>query len=360
MKSTLSLCLIVKNEEAVLARCLSTAKLYADEIIIVDTGSADKTKEIAARFTDKIFDFKWIDDFSAARNFSFSKAKSDYLMWLDADDVVTEENALKIQDLMRDASADVYFLIYNGSYDELGKPTFYYFRERIMKNSPAAKWKGFIHEAVPPFGKTEYTDIAVEHRKKGGGSGSRNLDIYEKKLKEGVKFDARDKFYYARELYYNGRYKDAEKIFLEFLTAGGYLPNMIDARLFLKRCEDALGEKDRGLELLLPVLRITAPTAEISSEIAGYFADKGLYRIAAWWYEAALDSPAEPPSGAFINKDYSGLVPTLGLTLCYDRLGEKEKARNFCEMSYKINPNDKRVIYNKKYFEGNQNINCTN
>ena len=69
---TISLCMIVKNEEKKLERCLSSYAPLMDEIIVVDTGSTDKTKEIASRFTDKIYDFEWINDFSAARNFAFS------------------------------------------------------------------------------------------------------------------------------------------------------------------------------------------------------------------------------------------------------------------------------------------------
>ena len=71
---TISLCMIVKDEEEILARCLDCVADLMDEIIIVDTGSTDKTKEIARRYTDKIYDFKWENDFSAARNFAFSKA----------------------------------------------------------------------------------------------------------------------------------------------------------------------------------------------------------------------------------------------------------------------------------------------
>ena len=85
---TLSLCMIVRDEEDVLGRCLESVKDLADEIIIVDTGSSDRTKEIAAYYTDRIYDFEWCDDFSAARNFAFSKGTKDFLMWLDADDVI--------------------------------------------------------------------------------------------------------------------------------------------------------------------------------------------------------------------------------------------------------------------------------
>ena len=76
---TISLCMIVKNEERVLKRCLDSVRDLVDEIIIVDTGSTDATKRIAAGYTDKIYDFTWIDDFSAARNFAFSKATKEYI-----------------------------------------------------------------------------------------------------------------------------------------------------------------------------------------------------------------------------------------------------------------------------------------
>ena len=82
--------MIVKNEQDVIGRCLESAKEIADEIIIVDTGSCDKTVEIASHYTQNIYYFKWIDDFAAARNFSFSKATKEYILWLDADDVIEE------------------------------------------------------------------------------------------------------------------------------------------------------------------------------------------------------------------------------------------------------------------------------
>lgn len=81
---SVSLCMIVKNEEDVLERCLKSVAGLVDEIIIVDTGSTDRTREIATHFTNQIFDFPWQDDFSAARNEAFSHASMDYCMWLDA------------------------------------------------------------------------------------------------------------------------------------------------------------------------------------------------------------------------------------------------------------------------------------
>ncbi|MER2072437.1 MAG: glycosyltransferase family 2 protein, partial [Psychrobacillus sp.] len=86
---TISLCMIVKNEEEVIGRCLASVKDIVDEINIVDTGSTDQTKEIVKQYTNRIFDFKWIDDFAAARNYSFEQATKEYILWLDADDVFT-------------------------------------------------------------------------------------------------------------------------------------------------------------------------------------------------------------------------------------------------------------------------------
>ena len=95
----ISLCMIVKNEEKVLGRCLDSIADLMDEIIIVDTGSTDRTKEIAKKYTEQVYDFQWNDDFSAARNFSFSKATKDYIYAADADEVLDEENREKFRQL---------------------------------------------------------------------------------------------------------------------------------------------------------------------------------------------------------------------------------------------------------------------
>ena len=104
--------MIVKDEEETLARCLNCVAPFADEIIIVDTGSTDDTVAIAKKYTDRVYFFKWCDDFAAARNYSFSKATCDLVMWLDADDVITEENAAEIVGLKNRDDYDVAFLKY--------------------------------------------------------------------------------------------------------------------------------------------------------------------------------------------------------------------------------------------------------
>lgn len=85
---SVSLCMIVKNEEDVLERCLKSAAGLADEIIIVDTGSTDRTKEIAGKYADQVLDFAWCDDFSAARNFSLRAASNNWIFMLDCDEYI--------------------------------------------------------------------------------------------------------------------------------------------------------------------------------------------------------------------------------------------------------------------------------
>jgi len=92
-----SLCMIVKDEEANLPDCLDSAADLADEMVIVDTGSADRTKEIAARFGAKVFDFAWVDNFAAARNESLKHAGGDWVFWLDADDRIDAENHSRLK-----------------------------------------------------------------------------------------------------------------------------------------------------------------------------------------------------------------------------------------------------------------------
>src|SRR5664280_1682563 len=107
---TISLCMIVKNEEETLARCLKSVIGIADEIVIVDTGSTDKTKEIAKKYTDCLYDFEWVDDFSGARNFSFEKATMDYILWMDADDVLADTDKSKFIQLKKEFNESVVFL----------------------------------------------------------------------------------------------------------------------------------------------------------------------------------------------------------------------------------------------------------
>lgn len=160
---SLSLCMIVKNEEAVLERILKPVSQVMDAILIADTGSSDRTKEIAEQYTSLVYDFPWCDDFSAPRNFLLEKVRTDYWMWMDADDVLNEENLEKLKSLKEalDPGTDVVMMEYAAGFDQSGRTTFSYFRERIMKTSRNFRWNGAVHETVIPEGNIIYSDVVI-------------------------------------------------------------------------------------------------------------------------------------------------------------------------------------------------------
>ena len=279
---TISVCMIVKNEEDVLARCLESIEGIADEIVVVDTGSSDRTREIAAQFTERVFDFAWIDDFSAARNFSFSKAQMDYCMWLDADDVIRGEDREGFLELKRTLSpeVDVVMLPYHTGFDAAGNPSFSYYRERLLRRTGGFRWEGAIHEAIAPAGNIVYADTcAVTHRKIHPSDPDRNLNIFEKMLSAGKTLNPREQFYYARELYYHKRFSDAASVYEAFLDGGmGWVENCIGACQILAYCYYELGEEKKALAALLRSLEFDLPRAELCCDIGGHFFRKNQSR----------------------------------------------------------------------------------
>lgn len=219
--ATISLCMIVKDEETQLENCLSTVKDIVDEIIIIDTGSTDTTKEIALKYTEKVFDFPWEDDFSKARNFSFSHASMDYILWLDADDVLLPQDQDKLKALKEDLdpSVDVVMMKYNIAFDAAGNVTFSYYRERLVKRERSFVWKEPVHEYLGVHGNIIHSDIGITHRKIKSASPGRNIAIYEQILAKGGLLSARGTYYYARELKDCSRFDEAIRFSTFFSTA---------------------------------------------------------------------------------------------------------------------------------------------
>ena len=221
--ATISLCMIVKDEERTLPRCLKSAAGLVDEMVIVDTGSTDATRAVALSYTDRVYDFPWRDDFAAARNFAFSKGRMEYLMWLDADDVLLPADREAFLDLKRGLSpdVDVVMMPYHSGLDGAGRPVFTCYRERVVRNLGRDLWEGVVHEAIAPFGRVIWSKAAVTLKKAGAGDPDLNLRIYEKKLARGEAFSPRERFYYARELLDHRRYGPAEAELEAFLDQGG-------------------------------------------------------------------------------------------------------------------------------------------
>lgn len=351
---TVSLCMIVKNEEDVLARCLESVADLVDEIVIVDTGSTDRTGEIAGRFTDRIYDFQWMDDFAAARNYAFSLAEKDYCMWLDADDVMLEADQTAFREMKEALNPDVNVVMakYNTGFDEDGNVTFSYFRERLIKNHAGMRWEGAVHEAVTPVGRVVYSEFAVTHRKLRPSDPDRNLRIYESQLARGVELEPRQQFYYGRELYYHQRYEQAVQVFERFLEEGrGWVENNIDACCHCAYCYERMDQPESAVRALLRSFAYDRPRAEVCCELGRWFFQRDNMSLAAYWYSLALTCAQDDRRGGFISPDCYGYLPCIQLCVCYSRLGDWERAERMNELAASFKPDAAPVVHNRAYFK---------
>jgi len=351
---TVSLCMIVKNEEDVLTRCLSSVKDIVDEIIIVDTGSKDRTKEIAAGFTDRIYDFEWIDDFAAARNFAFSKAKMDYSMWLDADDIMLQEDqdAFRELKLTLSSDTDAVKMRYHVGFDQAGNPTYSFYRERLVRTKKEFRWVGAIHETIAVSGKIIYSEIAVCHKKLIVKDAMRNLRIYEKQIANGSKLCPRDQFYYARELTYHDRDLEAVPILENLLNKNeAWIENQLEACRLLGQCYHRMQNEHMRVYSLVRSFDLDAPRAEICCDLGDSFFERQQYETAIFWYETALSRQRKDQSGGFVSPDCYGFYPHIQLCVCFSRMGDQKQANFHNEKAGEFKPESAAVQSNRKYFQ---------
>lgn len=348
----ISLCMIVRDERETLARCLDSVKEAVDEIIIVDTGSRDETREIALRYTPHVYDFPWKDDFSAARNEAFAHASRDFLMWLDADDVVEDAGILMRFKQERLDDFDVIMAPYHVAFDAHGKPTFTYYRERILRAGMGFRWEGAVHEAIAPRGRIGYAEFVVRHEKLHSGEPGRNLRIYEKLLAQGRSFNPRERFYYGRELASAGRVEEAARQLDSVIDdEAAWIENRIEACAGLADSLDRLGDAGGAMRALCRSLALDRPRPMIACALGSRFLKAGNLPAARFWYEAALSAKENEKSGAFIQRDHTGRIPLLQLCVIHDRLGEQEVACAYNEQAALLCPDDEAVQQNRRYFE---------
>lgn len=347
--------MIVRDEEQVIGRCLESVKDLVDEIIIVDTGSIDNTKQIVSKYTEKIYDFKWVDDFAKARNFSFSKATKDYILWLDADDVIFEEDKQNFKKLKKnlDGSVDLYQMKYNYTVDENDIPTLVQVRARLLKREKNYQWVSPIHEVIIPTGNIQKVDIAITHKKQEVKDFNRNLKIFEKMKTEGIDLDDRQEYCYAKELYCLRRYEEAIEHYKEFLQKyeaeyklkRSYIyPSILE----LADCYKSIGEKDKMLETLFIILKHETPGSECCCKIGEIFMDKKEYDTGIYWFKQATENKKDVKEDGDANIDYNEFLPYINMCVCYFWLGDIEKSKYYNNLAGKIKPNDETYLFNKK------------
>lgn len=350
--TTISLCMIVKDEEGVLERCLKSVKDIVDEIVLVDTGSIDNTKEIGEKYNCKLYDYKWQDDFSLARNYSFAKATMDYILWLDADDVIEESEREKINNLkkMVDGSVDAYSMRYNYAFDEDGNVSWVFKRYRLVKREKNFRWFGYVHEYLDVSGNLEDTDITINHRREKSSS-NRNLKIYENKISEGETLSTRDIYYYAKELYDNGNYEMAEKYFNEYLdNKDGWIENKIVACNKLSSYYYDIEDYSKSKRYSLRAFEYDTPRPDSCCIIGDCFQIEGKYKEGIFWYELACNL-GEKFKGVFIEPASYTWKPHLNLCICYYKLGDINKAHYHNMEAYKYNKKNENILHNIDYFK---------
>jgi tetratricopeptide (TPR) repeat protein len=170
-RPTVSLTMIVRDEEANLPACLGSAVGLFDEIVVVDTGSKDRTIEIARSFGAKVFEFPWIDDFAAARNEALRHATGDYVFWLDADDVLESEQRERLRQLLGSLEAGkpaAYVVKCSCDADTSGVGATVVDHVRLFPRRPEVRWAYRVHEQILPSLRkarvsVRWSDVTVRH-----------------------------------------------------------------------------------------------------------------------------------------------------------------------------------------------------
>lgn len=285
---TISVCMIVKNEEKNLAACLDCLKEIADEIVIVDTGSEDNTKAIAAEYTDKVYDFVWTGSFSDARNFAFSKAEMDYIYSADADERIDEENRKKFL-LLKKALVPEVEIVQMYYCNQLENNTIYSFdkeyRPKLYKRIRHFIWQEKIHEAVALEPVVYDSDIEIIH-KPSSGHGSRDLAVFADMVEKGEVLSKRLTDIYAKELYITGKtedYKRAEHFFIKTAEEAKEEDILKQACSVLAKYYRLTGEDAAFMKYALKVTALNG-CSEMCYEIGEYYFTKEDYQEAAMWY----------------------------------------------------------------------------
>lgn len=354
-RGTIALALICKNEIDNFPQLLESVKGCFDEIHITDTGSTDGTIAYLEGLINngqgfapimKLKHFKWINDFAAARNFSFEGVSTDYVMWLDLDDILNDkESFIKWRDHAM-SLADYWFASYNYAFDEeTKKPVVSFMRERVMKVSLKPKWELFIHEGCHPMSgaKIQYaTQWTVDHQRtvediaKDKG---RNLAIL--KEREESTLPTRLKYYLGKEYFDNGDVANAWRVLRDVIRLPDLsnedrilgLQYLASASLHIKTPQsmaEAISYCHQGLQLD-PI------RAEYWCIIGDSYMMDGRVKEAIAYYSAAESSHLRVTPGkgvqGFIHhcENAHGNYPAKQLVKCFYNTGDFERAKAKCE-----------------------------
>lgn len=329
--------MIVKNEEHNIFALMDDVCPVLEEVIVVDTGSTDRTLEILAEKQEKypnlrIEHFEWIDDFSAARNYSFSLATQDWVFWVDGDDRINTQNLLHFkQNLLDDPNVDVWILPYIYSKNLDGSSALTLGRERFLRRGKKVIWQGAIHESIGIWHlrQKEYDGLAIEHNRVGKNIDfGRNLRILEREYERDPN-NARTAYYTAKERF-DSMKPNSKEALLHYLTLQGrFYDDEIGARFRLAKIY--LSEENYGeaIKVIEPVYHLDGTRRR--SEYYFIFGEVEYnlrnYEVAIEWYERCAKTPPPPPR--VLNLEYWTWHPLKKIAMCYDHLGNWDRAAKY-------------------------------
>jgi len=321
---SVSMCMIVKNEAKILRRCLDSYKGIWDELIIVDTGSDDDTKIIAADYTDKIYDFEWTGDFSQARNFALDKAGCDYIFTADADEILEGENRemfLALKSCL-DPSVDVVQMYYgnqldNGSVYNFDKEL----RPKLFKRVRPVRFVEPIHETLNLDPVIVDSDIVITHRPQSQHA-NRDLAAFHKILESGERLSRRLQKFFDRELYMHGQPEEWEWAagYLKMITesADSTTEEVLEACTLLVLYHRIREEFTDMFDYAIKVIAMES-NSEVCAELGTYYHSLGRYEDAAIWYYNAWHE-TEPILSIMAGRE----LPLHGLVQVYEAMGDED------------------------------------
>lgn len=260
-KPTICVCMIVKNEEAMLSRCLDSVK-GADEIVIADTGSEDSTVEIAKKYTDKVYtEYKWEDSFAKARNFALSKVSKDidWILSIDADEVLNQPIE-KLREVLSGVGDECGVVRIKLISERDGSEHMF---QRVFRNDPDIKWGGAAHNYVNDKKKRKQFDATELISTTYGYSPAHQLDpertfrILKKNVKDNPEL-VRERYYLAREYVYRKEWEKAIKEFDRYIKKSNYLAERNDAWLLRARALAALGKYEEAVDSAWEAIKYNA------------------------------------------------------------------------------------------------------
>lgn len=260
----ISAVLIVKNEEVLLPRCLDSLK-GVDEIIIADTGSTDNTIEIAKRYTDKIYtDFVWCDNYAKARNHAKSKATGDWILSIDADEILHDVSKLREAVELAEQKGVLAVNCMLIAEDNGQRTSF----PRLFKNVPEVWWEGAIHNHISVLGETiGGVRITFGYSPAHYDDPTRTFRILKKEVDS--RPDAvREMFYLGREYWYKQDYSECVKTLGNYVQRSRFLAEKAEAYFTMAQAYFAMGMGEDARDACLQALKINSNF----KEAAGYMA----------------------------------------------------------------------------------------